>query len=203
MMLVFSGDHGVKRINILRNGLNAMNDDPKHVSGAARRTSSRNGRTFDLFDSGLMPVRRYKILLQTFLQRRGPGVRQAIADAIGTNRSFVSQMTSPAYDVPVPARHVRTITEIVKLTAEEERVFVEAYLEAHPDRAAEVLRETLWRRGSRELTISLPVLASERAQRRLESLIEKLAAELAASFVEMEDSGSGSRSGCVHVEDAA
>jgi hypothetical protein len=180
-----------------------MNDDPKQVSGKERRASSRSGRAFDLFDSSLMPVRRYKILLQTFLQRRGPGVRQAIADAIGTNRSFVSQMTSPAYDVPVPARHVRTISEIVKLTAEEERIFVEAYLEAHPDRAAEVLRETLWRRGSRELTISLPLLASTRAQRRLESLIERLAAELAASFVEMEDGATGGRSGDAHAEDAA
>lgn len=53
-----------------------------------------------------MPVRRYKLLLQTFLRRHGAGKRQAIADALGNPCSFVTQIMSQAYYLAIPAQHV-------------------------------------------------------------------------------------------------
>jgi hypothetical protein len=57
-------------------------------------------------------VRAYKRLLQGYLDRRPSGTRQKIAEALGKHKSFVSQITNPAYSAPVPARHLATIFEI-------------------------------------------------------------------------------------------
>lgn len=150
------------------------------------QTAPRRGaRSFDLFDDQ-MPIRRYKLLLQSLLQRRGRGIGQTLADATGTNRSFVSQMTSPAYDVPLPTQHVRTIIDAAGFTAEEEWVFLEAYVQAHPERAVELFTRARRPGDTRKLVITVPVLASEQAQRRLEAMIERLAAELAATAVLLE-----------------
>lgn len=142
-------------------------------------------REFELFDE-LMPVRRYKLLLQTFLKRRGAGRRQAIADALGNTRSFVTQITSPAYDLAIPAQHVRRIVGLAGLDANEERMFLEAYLEAHPGRAAEVMGSAAGADRTRTLAIKVPVLRSAAAQHRMESLIARLASDVAAAMAEAE-----------------
>lgn len=140
--------------------------------------SASSGREFELFDD-LMPIRRYKLLLQTFLKRRGSGARQAIAEALGHTRSFVTQITSPAYDLAIPGGQVRTILKLAELTPEEERIFLEAYVEAHPERAAEVYAQS-----HRTLSIALPDLGDAAAQHRLEALIRRLAENVVESFVD-------------------
>jgi hypothetical protein len=145
------------------------------------KPASASARAFELYDER-MPVRRYKLLLQAFLKRRGPGTRQAIAEALGNTRSFITQITSPAYDMAIPPQHVRTIIRLAALHPEEERTFLDAYLTAHPDRAAELLG----RSDGRAITITLPVLASPAAQSRLETLIERFARETAAAMLENE-----------------
>lgn len=146
------------------------------------RQSSINAstRAFELYDE-LMPVRRYKLMLQTFLKRRGAGVRQAIAEALGNTRSFVTQITSPAYDIAIPAQYVRTIVRVAGLEANEERMFLDAYFEAHPDRVEDVLGRDLG--PSRTLTIALPAMPTEAAQRRLETLVETMARDIAAAML--------------------
>jgi hypothetical protein len=138
-------------------------------------------RAFELYDAK-MPVRRYKLLLQTFLKRRGSGTRQAIADALGLTRGFVTQMTSPAYDLAIPETHVRALVKLAGLRASEERAFLDAYIAAHPDRAAEVMGGAT-PQTHRTLTITLPMLASEAAQCRLEALIERFAKDVAAAML--------------------
>jgi hypothetical protein len=142
------------------------------------KPSALAGREFELFDD-LMPIRRYKLLLQTFLKRRGSGARQAIAEALGHTRSFVTQITSPAYDVAIPGGQVRAILRLADLTPEEERIFLEAYVFAHPERAAEVYAES-----DRTLRIALPDLGDPAAQHRLEALIQRLAADVVESFLD-------------------
>jgi hypothetical protein len=142
---------------------------------------SASARTFELYDER-MPVRRYKLLLQAFLKRRGPGTRQAIAEALGNTRSFITQITSPAYDMAIPPQHVRTLIRLAVLQPEEERTFLDAYLAAHPERAAELLG----RSDGHTMTITLPLLASPAAQSRLEGLIERFARETAAAMLENE-----------------
>jgi hypothetical protein len=147
-------------------------------------SANSSNRDFELFDS-LMPVRRYKLLLQVFLKRRGSGSRQAIAEALGNTRSFVTQITSPAYDLAIPAQHVRTIIKLAGLTPNEERTFLDAYLEAHPERASEVMGGAQDVRVS-TLTITVPQLSSPAAQRRLGALLERIARDVAATIVETE-----------------
>ena len=45
----------------------------------------------------------YKTILRNTIDRRPSGTRQKIALALGKNKSFVSQITNPAYLSPVPA----------------------------------------------------------------------------------------------------
>jgi hypothetical protein len=151
--------------------------DPQSPSAGA-------SRAFELYDAK-MPVRRYKLLLQTFLKRRGSGTRQAMADALGLTRGFVTQMTSPAYDLAIPETHVRSLVRLAGLEPAEERAFLDAYVAAHPDRAAEMLGSGT-AHAQRTLTITLPALASEAAQCRLEALVERFAKDVAAAMLASE-----------------
>ena len=53
----------------------------------------------------------YKRLLQEVCDNRPSGTRGRLAVALGTNRSFVSQLVNPVYAMPIPAQHLQTIRE--------------------------------------------------------------------------------------------
>lgn len=161
-----------------------MSKSPSPPFSSTRRGRETISRDFELFDE-LMPVRRYKLLLQTFLKRRGSGSRQAIAEALGNTRSFVTQLTSPAYELAIPAQHALRIVELARLEPDEKRMFLDAYVEAHPERTAEILGHA-FTSGARCLKIDVPLLASETAQRHLERTIQKVAGELIETFLSLE-----------------
>ena len=77
----------------------------------------------------------YKDLLRGYLAMRPSGLRKKISEAIGTNRSFVSQITNPNYRVPVPPHYVRTIMDVCHLSPAERGSFLNAYIAAHPAHA--------------------------------------------------------------------
>ena len=79
-------------------------------------------------------VAEYKAILQRVLETRPSGTRQRIAAALSKNRSFVTQITSPAYDTPIPARHVDLVLEICHFSPAERDAFLAAYRRAHPSR---------------------------------------------------------------------
>ena len=58
-------------------------------------------------DAGLPTVAAYKRVLQDVLERRPSGMRQRLAEALGKNRSFISQISNPTYPTPIPAQHRR------------------------------------------------------------------------------------------------
>ena len=78
----------------------------------------------------------YKLILRRALDNRPSGTRLKLAAALGKNRSFVSQITNPAYLVPIPAKHVPIIFEVCHLAGAERAAFLEAYGRAHPDGCA-------------------------------------------------------------------
>lgn len=80
-------------------------------------------------------VAAYKELLRAYLEKRPSGLRKRISDAIGTNRSFVSQITNPKYSVPIPSHYVHKLIAICHLSPAERSAFLTAYLEAHPGQA--------------------------------------------------------------------
>ena len=67
----------------------------------------------------------YKRVLQEVLENRPAGTRLRLAEALGKNRSFISQITNPGYSVPIPAAHVERIFEICHFLASEKAKFMD------------------------------------------------------------------------------
>lgn len=85
-------------------------------------------------EGGADAVADYKRILAAVLDRMPSGTRQRLAAELGINRSFVSQISNPAYATPIPAGHVETILEVCHFVAEERASFLAAYARAHPGR---------------------------------------------------------------------
>lgn len=122
----------------------------------------------------LDPVAEYKTILKEILDNRPSGTRSRLAAALGKNRSFVTQITSPPYPVPIPAAHVESILEICHFSPEARRRFLDAYARAHPRRHADGAE----RRRLRAHTTYLPELGDERRNREVDALIDELARRL-------------------------
>jgi hypothetical protein len=121
------------------------------------------------------PVAAYKAILKEVLDNRPSGTRSRLAAALGKNRSFVTQITGPAYPVPIPASHIDVILDICHFPPEARRRFLEAYERAHPQR----LRSGREHRRVRAHTIYLPDLGSDRKNREIEALVDNLVHGLA------------------------
>ena len=80
-------------------------------------------------------VARYKELLRDYIDRRPSGLRGKLALALGKHKSFISQITNPAYAVPIPAGDLATIFALCHLAPEEREAFMRLYRAAHPERA--------------------------------------------------------------------
>lgn len=116
------------------------------------------------------PVAAYKAILKEVLDNRPSGTRSRLAAALGKNRSFVTQITGPAYPVPIPASHIDVILDICHFPPEARRRFLEAYERAHPHR----LKSGREHRRVRAHTIYLPDLGSDRKNRELEALVDTM-----------------------------
>jgi hypothetical protein len=120
-------------------------------------------------------VAEYKIILRKVLDNRPSGTRLKLAAALGKNRSFVSQITNPAYLVPIPAKHVAVIFDVCHPSSAERAAFLDAYGRAHPGRLRAPHREA----RTRVITVTVPELGDDKKNRALEQLIVDFAAQLA------------------------
>ena len=125
-------------------------------------------------ESAAMPLAAYKRILQQVLDRRPSGMRQRLAEALGKNRSFISQISNPAYATPIPVQHVERIFEICHFSKEEKKLFLAAYRRAHPRR----LQGNGQGEGNavRRVTVTLPDLGDAQKNRKLDALIDDFAA---------------------------
>jgi hypothetical protein len=112
-------------------------------------------------------VAEYKAILKRVMDTRPSGTRQRLAGALGKNRSFVSQITSPAYPTPIPARHIETVLEVCHFSPDEKAQFLAAYHRAHPRRAAAARDE----RRLRAHTVYLPDFGDVRRNRELDQMV--------------------------------
>lgn len=119
-------------------------------------------------------VATYKAILRECLDRRPSGTRQRIASALGTHRSFVSQITNPSDPTQIPARHVPLILELVHATDDERARFNNAWAKAHRGPAASNDAPL------KTISLEIPVLPDRAAQAALEDLIRTTALRLAA-----------------------
>lgn len=119
-------------------------------------------------------VARYKQILAEMLSNRPSGTRQRLAEMLRKNRSFISQISNPSYATPIPARHLDTIFEVCHFSERARKEFLQCYDQAHPGRRSMTQRHLEPHRDgarTRRLTIHLPDLGSEEANRELEDLI--------------------------------
>ncbi len=123
-------------------------------------------------------VAEYKRVLQELINRRPSGTRLKIAKALDRNKSFVSQITNPAYTVPVPAKHLNTIFELCRFSIKERETFLQAYTAAHPNYkfTYDVPEQSQVER--RKLVLNIPVLDDPEKQSRLEEMIKEYARQL-------------------------
>lgn len=121
------------------------------------------------------PTATYKTILQTVIANRPSGVRQRLAQALGKNKSFISQITNPAYDIPIPAAHLDQIFDICHFSAEERVRFLAAYGTAHPRRLHAVRPKP----RRRQHMLDLPDLGSVELNSELDALIDDFAEGLA------------------------
>jgi hypothetical protein len=112
-------------------------------------------------------VAEYKRILLRVLDLWPSGMRQRLADALGANRSFVSQITNPAYATPIPARHIETIFDICHFSPDDRHAFLDAYAAAHPRRTP----PSRHHRGVRPHTIYLPDLGDEEKNNELARMV--------------------------------
>ncbi len=85
-------------------------------------------------DAKAANIEAYKTILRDVLDQRPSGTRQRLATALGKNRSFISQMSNPAYSAPIPAPHLEIIFEICHFPPSDKRAFLDAFGRAHPNR---------------------------------------------------------------------
>lgn len=124
---------------------------------------------------GAAAVADYKRVLQHVLDNRPSGMRQRLAEALGKNRSFISQICNPAYQTPVPAQHIERIFDICHFSPHEREEFLEAYHRAHPSR----LRGMKPHARMRSVTLQVPDLGAKDRNAALDELLADFAAKAA------------------------
>src|ERR1041384_3030925 len=122
-------------------------------------------------------VAEYKRILLRVLDLRPSGMRQRLADALGANRSFVSQITNPAYPVPIPPPHGEIIFAACRFPDAERRAFLEAYERAHPGRLQQPHRPSP---HLRHVTLYVPDLNDAAKNAELDKMLSDMATRIAA-----------------------
>lgn len=125
-------------------------------------------------------VAAYKTILRDIIDQRPSGTRQRLADALATNRSFITQIINPAYAIPVPAQHLAAIFRVCHFSSAERERFLKAYRQAHPGRPVAVAEQA----ATRVLHIALPDLGSEAKNRALDRLLRTFAASIGELLIE-------------------
>ena len=121
-------------------------------------------------------VAEYKRVFKEVLDNRPSGMRLRLAHAMGKNRSFVSQISNPAYPVPIPVQHLNTIFDVCHFPPPTKTAFLHAYARAHPRRVGQL--DDIPR--DRTMMLHLPDLGNAKRNGHLEALMQEFARRLAA-----------------------
>ncbi|RXT57081.1 hypothetical protein B6S44_01140 [Bosea sp. Tri-44] len=137
------------------------------------------------------PLAAYKAILRAVIENRPSGTRQRLAEALGKNRSFISQIISPAYATPVPVQHLETIFHVCHFAPPERQAFLNAYRAAHPGRLEQV--DTA--RPMRRLVVELPDFGSSDLNARADHIVLGVARGLVSLVPTNDDEDSERRGG--------
>ncbi len=129
-------------------------------------------------------IAEYKALLRAYIDRRPSGTRQKLAEAFGTHKSFISQITNPNYRVPLPAQHIPALFKVCRLNAQEQRAFLEVYARAHPGQYGAI--EDLALLEKDVVRIPLPEFEDPALRQQVEHLIKDFAERVVTLVKEAE-----------------
>ena len=118
----------------------------------------------------------YKRIFKEVLDNRPSGMRLRLADAMGKNRSFISQISNPAYPVPIPVQHLNTIFEVCHFAPPTKAAFLQAYARAHPRRVGQFDKIP----SGRTIVLHVPNLGSAERNGKLDALMQEFARRLVA-----------------------
>jgi hypothetical protein len=121
-------------------------------------------------------VASYKRIFRDVLDSRPSGMRLRLAHAMGKNRSFVSQISNPAYPIPIPVQHLNTIFDVCHFPPQARAAFLRAYARAHPRRIGRLTEGS----HERTLTLHLPDLGDTKRNSQLDALLQEFARRLVA-----------------------
>lgn len=121
----------------------------------------------------------YKTILRRVLDSRPSGTRQRLAEALGKNRSFISQISNPAYSTPIPAQHIEHIVRLCHFSPGEKAAFMEAYGRAHPRRA----RRAAETHDLRQLVLQVPDLGDAGLNDAYDHLVSEFADKMGRLLV--------------------
>jgi hypothetical protein len=122
----------------------------------------------------------YKRIFKEVLDSRPSGMRIRLAHAMGKNRSFVSQISNPAYPVPVPVQHLNTIFEVCHFSLVAKQAFLRAYARAHPRRLGRLAKAS----RDRTITLHVPDLGSPKRNGKVDALLQEFARRFTAILQE-------------------
>lgn len=122
----------------------------------------------------------YKRIFKEVLDSRPSGMRLRLAHAMAKNRSFVSQISNPAYPVPIPVQHLNTIFDVCHFPPQAKAAFLRAYARAHPRRIGRLTEGP----HERTLTLHLPDLGNAKRNAELDTLLQEFARRLIAIMQE-------------------
>lgn len=111
----------------------------------------------------------YKTILRDVINQRPSGTRQRLSETLNKNRSFISQITNPAYSTPIPAKHLDIIFQVCVFSAPEKERFLEYYNKAHPGRTLEMEKEP----PIRKLTLNLPQYDDEALNKQVDKMVHQ------------------------------
>lgn len=121
-------------------------------------------------------VAEYKRIFKEVLDSRPSGMRIRLAHAMGKNRSFVSQISNPAYPVPIPVQHLNTIFDVCHFPPSAKAAFLRVYARAHPRRMGRLTEIP----HERAMTLHLPDLGSNKRNGQIDALMQEFARRLFA-----------------------
>jgi hypothetical protein len=127
-------------------------------------------------------VAEYKRIFKEVLDSRPSGMRIRLAHAMGKNRSFVSQISNPAYHVPIPVQHLNTIFDVCHFPPPAKAAFLQAYARAHPRRIGRLDEIP----HVRTVTLHVPNLGSAKRNAQLDDLLQEFSRRLIGILLDAE-----------------
>ncbi len=116
----------------------------------------------------------YKTLLRDVIDRRPSGTRRRLAETLGKNPSFISQITNPAYPTPIPLGDVEVILELCHFSPDERADFLSAYAKAHPRRSLAAVAQ----RPGRVVKLKVPEFGDSARNADFDRAVQEFVARL-------------------------